>query len=37
MDLFGLSMNFLCIKQVLAFNFTLKIHFYIYFSELLSP
>jgi hypothetical protein len=34
MDQFGLSMNFIRIKQVLAFIFTLKIHFHIYLFNL---
>jgi hypothetical protein len=34
MDQFGLKMNFLCILQVLAFIFILKIHFLIHLSNL---
>jgi hypothetical protein len=37
MDQFGLSMNFIWIKQVLAFIFTLKIYFQINFSDLPTP
>jgi hypothetical protein len=34
LDKFGLNMNFLWIKQILAIIFTLKIHFHIYLSNL---
>jgi hypothetical protein len=35
MDQFGLNMNFLGIKQVLTFIFTLKIIFYLLFLDFL--
>jgi hypothetical protein len=35
MDQFGITMDFLCIKQVLAFIFTLKIHFLFTFLDFL--
>jgi hypothetical protein len=34
MDQFGLSINFLWIKQILAIIFTFKINFHIYLSNL---